>query len=169
MTFTEAKDRYFERVTDNFALWEFIYSSTAEQLGIDNTPPDWVVDNIYRLARGVLQPLRECYGKSIAIAGKGGSGYRCKDLNDAVGGSKTSAHLYGLAADCHVAEPVALARALVKSGLVYDQCILYPTFVHIGIRIATSDNRKQVLYNKSYRGENINRSVFCSDGGEIIL
>jgi len=152
MTLTEAKKKYREKVSEDFSLWEFVYSKTAEEQGINNAPPSWAVDNIYRLGQNLLQPLRTLYGKSIEIAGKGGSGYRCRALNAAAGGSSTSSHIWGLAADCHVDDPAELARTLLSSGLLFDQCILYPSFVHIGLKLARDDNRRQVLYNKSYKG-----------------
>lgn len=78
-----------------FKASEILYSSTAKKLGIDNIPKDdEIIDNInYTLNR--LNAIREGYGHPIIIT----SGYRCKDLNWAVGGVKDSKHQIGLAVD----------------------------------------------------------------------
>lgn len=151
MTLQECKQRFWTKVSPHFELWEFIYSKTAETRGIDNTPPDFALNNIDKLAQSLLEPLRCYYGKPIAIASKGGSGYRCDALNDAVGGSKTSQHRFGFAADCHTDKPISLLKTLLKSGLDFDQAIVYPTFLHIGLKLG--NNRKQVRYNASYKGK----------------
>ena len=69
------------RLTPHFELNELIYSSTAEKLGIDNTPTAKVIRNLSTLCQTVLEPLREAYGKPIYIT----SGYRGKALNAADG------------------------------------------------------------------------------------
>lgn len=83
------------QITRNFTLEEFIKSDTATARKINNTPDAASRANIERLAKEVLQPIRDKYGKPITIT----SGYRCKKLNSAVGGSKTSQHMTGAAAD----------------------------------------------------------------------
>ena len=80
-----------------FTLRELTRSATAARLGIDNTPDEKVTANLIRLAETVLDPLREAYGKPIIVS----SGYRCPKLNKAVGGARTSQHMYGQAADIH--------------------------------------------------------------------
>ena len=52
------------------------------------------------LIENVLDPLREAYGKPIVVT----SGFRCKKLNKAVGGSPSSQHLLGLDADIRTIE-----------------------------------------------------------------
>ena len=80
----------------NFRLQEFVRSQTAARLNIDNFPnDDQIIENLYYLARNVLQPLRDAIGKQIKIT----SGYRCPALNAAVGGSPRSFHCYGQAVD----------------------------------------------------------------------
>ena len=78
-----------------FTLQELIRSDTAELLGIDNTPDAAVVDHLEELTEKLIDPLREAFGRPIIVT----SGYRCPTLNRAVGGSSTSAHLQGYAAD----------------------------------------------------------------------
>lgn len=80
----------------NFRWREFTKSSTAERLHLDNVPADNspVWGNMEYLARHMLQPMRDEFG-AIRI----NSGYRGPALNKAVGGSATSFHSYGMAAD----------------------------------------------------------------------
>lgn len=78
-----------------FTIKELTASDTAKARKIDNTPSESVKVNLNRLVENVLDPLREKWGKPIHV----NSGYRCPALNKAVGGSKTSDHLYGQAAD----------------------------------------------------------------------
>lgn len=151
MTLEECKKKYGANITPHFKYWEFIYSKKAEEHGIDNNPPDFAYNNIETLTKRLLEPLRVYYGKPIEIAGKGGSGYRCDKLNDLVGGSKGSHHRFGFAADCHVDKPLSLLKSLLKSGLDFDQAIVYPTFLHIGLKAGA--NRRQVKYNQSYKGK----------------
>lgn len=81
-------------LTKNFTLEELIKSSTANRLGIDNTPSKEIVSNLTELSI-LLQKIRDIYNKPIIVT----SGYRCEKLNKAVGGSKTSQHRLGQAAD----------------------------------------------------------------------
>lgn len=69
-----------------FTIKELCKSTTAEQLGIDNSPNSEIVNNLKQLVEYILDPLRERYGKPIHV----NSGYRCPALNKAVNGSKTS-------------------------------------------------------------------------------
>ena len=81
-----------------FTIAELCVSDTAERLGINNRIPKEVLPNVQNLIAKVLDPLREWYGKPIYV----NSGYRCKELNKAVGGVDNSYHLTGCAADIDV-------------------------------------------------------------------
>lgn len=79
-----------------FSYDEFVDSATAKEHGIDNTIPNSTVEfNIYCLISEVLDPLRELVGVPIYVT----SGYRCKELNKVLKGSKNSQHMVGEAAD----------------------------------------------------------------------
>lgn len=79
-----------------FSISELTYSTKAKELNIDNTPFSYtIVDNLTNLVESLLDPLREMWGEPLIIT----SGYRSDALNKAVGGSKTSAHRFGLAVD----------------------------------------------------------------------
>lgn len=82
------------QLTKNFTLEELINSSIANRLGIDNTPSKEIISNLTELSV-LLQKIRDIYNKPIIVT----SGYRSTKLNKAVGGSKTSQHVKGQAAD----------------------------------------------------------------------
>lgn len=94
-----------------------------------------------------MQPLRTAYGKPLRI----NSGYRCEEPNKLAGGSASSQHMKGQAADIASVAPIHLARLIKSLGLNFDQMILYPNFLHLSYTIERP-NRKQVLYDKSYYG-----------------
>ena len=81
-----------------FSLGEMTRSDTARRLGIDNTPSDSIKKNLTLFIEKVLDPIREDWGSPIIVS----SGYRCPELNKAVGGVKTSGHMYGFCADLQV-------------------------------------------------------------------
>lgn len=69
-----------------FTLKEMISSNTAKEKNIDNTPTWSVVLNLLELVCNILDPLREAYKKPITV----NSGYRCIELNRAVGSKDNS-------------------------------------------------------------------------------
>jgi hypothetical protein len=86
------------QLSENFSLKELTISETATRKGLDNTPSEAIIANLKLLAESILQPVREHYGKSIKV----NSGYRSPDVNASVGGSKTSDHCKGQAADIEI-------------------------------------------------------------------
>ena len=106
----------------HFTIKELCRSATAERLGIDNTPPRSAVTALHELVDHVLDPLREAWDGPIHV----NSGYRCPELNKAVGGTPYSQHQRGEAADITVGTPARNRRllALIKRlNLPVDQCI----------------------------------------------
>ena len=81
-----------------FSIEELTQSATAKRLGIDNTPSDKIKKNLTLFINTVLDPIREDWGSPIIVS----SGYRCPELNKAVGGANTSGHQYGYCADLQV-------------------------------------------------------------------
>ena len=105
-----------------FTVKELVRSATAQQLGIDNTPPPEAVDALHELVDKVLDPLREAWGGPIWV----NSGYRCPELNRIVGGTPSSQHQRGEAADITVGSPAKNRRLLAlinRLDLPVDQCI----------------------------------------------
>ena len=106
----------------HFTIKELVRSDTARRLGIDNTPPACAVAALNALVDHVLDPLRDAWGGPIRV----NSGYRCPKLNKAVGGTPTSQHQRGEAADITVGSRSGNRRllALIKLlDLPIDQCI----------------------------------------------
>ena len=108
------------RVSKNFALSEMVKSATAERLGVDNSPSDIHLVNLTHLAIHILQPVRDQFGV-ITI----NSGYRSPALNAKVGGSKTSQHCNGQAADFEsFSTPNPDLAKWIANNLEFDQLIL---------------------------------------------
>ena len=109
------------QLSEHFHLSEFLKSQTASRLGIDNTPGPSEVAALINLCNKVLEPVRAHYQRPIVIS----SGYRSPVLNSAIGGSATSQHCKGQAADFEVPgiSNVELARWMHRN-LNYDQLIL---------------------------------------------
>lgn len=85
-------------LSKNFSLKELTTSQVAVRNGLDNTPDQTVISNLQTLVETILQPLRDHYGRSVRVS----SGYRSPELNSFVGGSKTSDHCKGQAADIEI-------------------------------------------------------------------
>ena len=81
-------------MTEHFTLNEFLRSDTASRYKIDNTPNKEQLENIEFVARQ-LEIIRSYYNKPMFIS----SGFRTKELNTLLKGSKTSQHMQGLAVD----------------------------------------------------------------------
>ena len=138
-------------ISKDFSFREFEDSNIAAEKGICNIVRSFAVrDAMKSLVDNVLQPLRDIAGVPLHI----NSGYRCEELNAAVGGVPTSQHVKGEAADVAFPKPIELARMAVDNYLPFDQMIIYPTFVHFSHKL-DGRQRHQVLYNKSYKGEKL--------------
>lgn len=118
-----------------------------------------VRDSIKELVDTVIQPLRDAWGSSLAI----NSGYRCPEVNQAVGGVPTSQHSRGEAADVcpfgrngsgNIDTIRQLAQKASELKLPFDQMILYPTFVHLSHK-KNGIQRGQILYNRRYKGKKL--------------
>lgn len=85
------------QLTTNFTLEELITTDSEDPAikQIQARPSDQTIVNLTKLADRVLQPCREIVRVPMMVT----SGWRCKALNEAVGGSDNSYHLHGLAAD----------------------------------------------------------------------
>jgi zinc D-Ala-D-Ala carboxypeptidase len=134
-------------LSDHFTVEEFTDSQTAARKGINNVPStssrEW--RNLHRVA-SVMEDVRLLLGsKPILIS----SGYRSPAVNTAVGGSKSSAHMSGLAADFTCpgfGSPLAICKELEPhmKALGIDQLIHeFNTWVHLGLR--NDEPRHQAL------------------------
>lgn len=125
-----------KRGASYFTLSELTYSATATAHSIQNVPSAEAVKNLESLVLNVLDPLRKRWGVPIYVT----SGYRCEALNARVGGSKTSYHLQGMAADItsrcpfHNAALFTEIRIMHREGkLPLTECYLSQqgTYIHI--------------------------------------
>lgn len=108
-------------LTKNFTLSEMVKSETALRHDMDNTPPQVVTNNLQRLAENVLQPVRDHFGRGVKV----NSGYRSPDVNAKVGGSRTSDHCHGMAADIEIpGVPNHELAQWIMDNLSYTQLIL---------------------------------------------
>lgn len=129
-----------------FTVSGFVRSETADKKGIDNRLPKDLLPNVQALVNNVLDPLREAYGKPVIVT----SGYRCEALNKAVGGSKTSDHMKGCAADIvgtpnTKMENKRLFNLIQSLNLPFDQLIDEKNFDWVHVSYREGNNRKQVL------------------------
>jgi hypothetical protein len=109
------------QLTNNFSLHELTKSETALRLDMPNEPGPTEIANLTLLAEKVLQPVRDHYGKGVKV----NSGFRHPDVNAKVGGSKTSDHCLGQAADIEIpGVPNHELAEWIKANLEYTQLIL---------------------------------------------
>jgi zinc D-Ala-D-Ala carboxypeptidase len=85
------------KLSTNFSLSELTKSEAATRLGLDNTPALQIIENLEALVENILQPVRDKFGPVVVT-----SGYRSPEVNKAIGGSTTSDHCKGQAADFEV-------------------------------------------------------------------
>jgi hypothetical protein len=131
-----------------FSIKELCRSVKAKKLGIDNTPTDNAVENMTRLIKVVLDPLREAYGQPITV----NSGYRSPALNQVTkGASKNSQHLTGEAADITVGskEGNKWLFEYIRDNLPYDQLIdeYDYSWVHVSLD-ADMCNRREIIHTR---------------------
>lgn len=126
-----------------FTIKELTKSSTAEAKGIDNTPTQEVERNLTALVDNVLDPLRAIYGKPITV----NSGYRCPELNRAVGGSATSDHVKGFAADITAGSKEENERLfnIIKHNFHFSQLIDEKNFSWVHVSYNPNNLKNQTL------------------------
>ena len=109
------------KLSKHFSLSELSKSSTAERQGIDNEPGTMARDNLTLVCDEILEPVREHYGIPFAP----NSGFRCLELNRAIGSSDRSQHVTGQAVDFEIPGVANKDVALwVKDNCSFDQLIL---------------------------------------------
>lgn len=132
-----------------FTINELTRSETAVKKGINNTPGAEQRRHLELLIDNLLDPIREQWGKPIFV----NSGYRCQELNKAVGGVSNSHHLLGCAADITTkteAGNKALFELIRHSNLKWTQLISEKTskqgckWIHISY--ISSNLKNQVLF-----------------------
>ena len=146
-----------DKLSANFTLGEFLKSSMADELEL-NLYKLLTPDHFFNLERVAdkLEDLRTILGCPIRI----NSGYRPASLNEAIGGSKTSAHIYGLAADVFPAKVKGqhdLQNAFFEIAnhptfmANIDQLIIERGCIHVGLTGLEKTPRRE-LRGESYEG-----------------
>ena len=145
-------------LTKNFTLSEMVKSEPALRHGMDNTPGETEIANLKQLAEKVLQPVRDAYQKGVKV----NSGYRAPEVNAKVGGSKTSDHCKGQAADIEI--PGVANADLAKwitENLDFTQVILefytlgIPDSGWVHVSYDPQNLKKQVLTATKQNGKTV--------------
>ena len=136
-----------------FSIKELCKSSTAKKLNIDNSPSDEIKENLTVLIEQCLDPIREAFGGSIMVT----SGYRCPQLNAACGGSSTSAHKLGQAADIDTSDNTRLWEVITSGDFKWTQLINEypdddgePSWIHISYNPDNLKCEKLICKNGIY-------------------
>ena len=133
-------------LSTHFSLAELTKSSTASRLNIDNTPDDAQIEALKLVALNILEPIRQRYGAFTP-----NSGFRCQELNTAIGSSPNSQHIKGQAVDLELVGVDNYNLACwCQDNLKFDQLILEcytgsPTSGWVHISFVEKDRRDQVL------------------------
>ena len=108
-------------LTKNFSLHEMTKSETALRFDLSNEPGEIEIGNLKLLCEKVLQPVRDWYGMGVKV----NSGFRHPRVNAKVGGSPTSDHCQGRAADIEI-PGIANGQVAewIKDNLDFKQLIL---------------------------------------------
>lgn len=145
-------------LTTNFTLNELTQSETALRKGLNNAPTQDIISALQSLAANVLQPVRDHYGKGVKV----NSGYRSPEVNASVGGSKTSDHCKGMAADIEIPGVANKELALyIRDNLQYTQLILegykegVPDSGWVHVSYDPTNLKKQVMTAKFLNGKAI--------------
>ena len=146
------KDNMAVQITKHFTLDELCASATAKARGIQNKPSAQQIIALVYLTCYVLEPLREAMNEPIPIS----SGFRCEQLNRAVGGVSNSQHMKGQAADLCIGGDLERGKKwfnYIKNNLKFDQLIwehsrsgtywVHVSFIHPDL----GRNRRQVIDN----------------------
>lgn len=135
------------QLSKNFSLAELTKSEIGLRKNIKNMPTDKDIQNLTVLAQTILQPIRDHIGQPLIV----NSAYRSLLVNSAVGGSKSSQHMKGEAADIRVPnmEVNKLMEIIIGLDLPYHQLINeFDSWVHVSIAPNGGKPKKQVLHFK---------------------
>lgn len=137
-------------LSTNFTLEEMTQSQTATRQGIPNQPGSAQTAALRALCETILEPIRAHFNAPVRVS----SGYRSPKLNQTIGGSATSQHCKGEAADFTVVgHSVDEVFEFIKaSDLPFDQVIHeFGAWVHVS-HTRSRINRRQALRAVRRRG-----------------
>ena len=135
------------KLSEHLSLSEVIRSESAKRYGLSNMPTPEHIANFKLLAEHIFESIREHFNVPIRIS----SGYRSKELNAKIGGSKSSQHCKGQAIDIDMDGTSITNRQIfdyIKDNLPFDQLIYEfgddnnPNWVHVSY---VPKGRRQVL------------------------
>jgi hypothetical protein len=130
------------QLTPNFTLEELTHT---DHRSIQNVPNSTEINNLKRVAE-LLEEVRSVLNNKFVMIN---SGFRCKELNDAVGSKDTSQHRLGCAADIRIPglSPDQVVQAILNSPIQFDQLIReFDSWTHISVpNESFGSPRKQVL------------------------
>lgn len=139
-----------DAISEHISYQEATRSATALAKGIDNTPSEYVVQNMKLVASHIFEPVRHHFGLPITIS----SFYRSAELNKAIGGAASSQHISGQAldmdGDVHGSPTNKHIFEYVRDNLSFDQLIVEGIhdgkmdWVHCSYK--PSSNRNQILF-----------------------
>ena len=146
------------KLSANFSVSELTRSQTATRKGIDNSPNEEQLASLQALCENVLQPIREHFGMPVRIS----SGLRVPELNTAIGGSATSDHCKGMAADIEIpgVDNKELAE-WIGANLEFRQLILEfytagdPDSGWVHVSYNKDDNKQQVMTATKQGGKTV--------------
>ena len=144
-------------LSKNFTLREMCQSTTASRRGLANVPDDLETEALQILCREVLQPMRDHFGRPVRV----NSGYRSAALNKAIGGSTTSQHTFGEAADIEIpgVDNLELAHWIFDNLEIdqvisecYDEGDPSSGWVHVSRRRMGRDRQEALTFRKPRPG-----------------
>lgn len=138
------------KLTKNFTLSEMTKSETALRHGLDNTPGETEIGNLTVLCEKVLQPVRDYFGMGVKV----NSGFRHPEVNRAVGGSTTSDHCKGFAADIEIP---GIANGQLAEWIEYN-C----DFTQLILEFYTPGVPDSGWVHVSYNPENLKKQVLTA-------
>lgn len=132
------------KISKHFSWAEYEHSNYATRNDIDNSVPEELKGNVIELAEKCLEPIRMKFGPT-----KISSGYRCPELNRAIGGSKNSQHTKAEAADLQFRSSVDLEEVFewIKDNVDFDQVIYeFGAWIHISRKKEGNRGRSLIAY-----------------------
>jgi hypothetical protein len=138
-------------LSTHFTLEEMTVSQEAVRRGLDNRPKQEHISNLQKLCNEILEPLRAKIGKPIIVS----SGYRSPAVNAAAGGSKTSDHMEGKAADIIVPgmTPLQVCQVIATINLPYKQLIQeFGAWTHVSV---APPMKREILTAKKVDGNTV--------------
>lgn len=144
-----------KKLSPNFTFGELTKTTHKEfiQKNINQGNHPAIFRNLVSLCNLVLQPIRDHFGSPVIIT----SGLRTLDLNKKIGGSITSQHLIGEAADFYIIgfdNKTVFEEICDKDICSFGQLILEPSWIHISLPSVNKQKYNQSLIVEKVNGVN---------------